>query len=134
MTSSQGMEHEPGIFEIMYNMRAMRRLKPDPVPEEILLKLIEAATKAPNGSNLQPVRWIIVRDKEQKQRLADNHRAEVAARPERPLWQQPQMQGKFAREIAAREYLLAHIQDIPALIIACSIVDPKLPVEARRTA
>ncbi|MYJ76468.1 MAG: nitroreductase family protein, partial [Gammaproteobacteria bacterium] len=48
----------------MYNCRAMRRLKPDPVPEELLLKLIDAANQAPTGSNAQGARWIVVRDGE----------------------------------------------------------------------
>ncbi len=32
---------QPGIFEIMYSTRAMRRLKPDPIPEETLKKMLE---------------------------------------------------------------------------------------------
>ena len=50
------MADEPGIFEVMYNCRAMRRLKPDPVPEELLLKLVEAGNQGPTGSNAQGVR------------------------------------------------------------------------------
>ena len=52
------MAHEMGIFEVMYNCRAMRRLKQDPVPEELLVKLIDAANHGPSGSNSQPARWI----------------------------------------------------------------------------
>ena len=45
------MTAEMGIFEAIYNCRAMRRLKSDPVPEELLLKLVDAANQAPTGSN-----------------------------------------------------------------------------------
>jgi nitroreductase len=38
----------------------MRRLKPDPVPEATLVKLIDAANQAPSGSNRQNARWIVV--------------------------------------------------------------------------
>ena len=55
------MATEMGIFETIYNCRAMRRLKPDPVPEPLLLKLIDAANQAPTGSNQQGARWIVVR-------------------------------------------------------------------------
>jgi nitroreductase len=46
------------LFEAIYTTRAMRRLKPDPVPREIILRIIEAATMAPSNSNRQP--WIFV--------------------------------------------------------------------------
>ena len=66
----------------MYSCRAMRRLHPDPVPDDHLLRLIDAANQAPSGRNFQRARWIIVRDDDQKVRLADlNRRAsEDAAR------------------------------------------------------
>ena len=48
------------LFEVMFNCRAMRRLKPDPVPEATLLRLVEAGNQAPSASNTQLTRWIIV--------------------------------------------------------------------------
>ena len=56
------MPNEMGIFEVMYNCRAMRRLSAEPVPEDILLELVEAASQAATGSNKQGLRWVIVRD------------------------------------------------------------------------
>jgi len=40
------MPVEMGIFEVMYNCRAMRRLKPDPVPRDLIVRLIDAANRA----------------------------------------------------------------------------------------
>ena len=76
------MTEQIGLFETMYSCRAMRRLLPDPVPEAQLLRLVDAANQAPSGRNFQRGRWIIVRDAQQKQRVADlNRRAsEEAAR------------------------------------------------------
>jgi len=37
---------EPGIFEILYSTRAMRRLKPDPIPEATLKKIVDAGIRA----------------------------------------------------------------------------------------
>ena len=37
------------LFDIMYTMRAMRRLKPDPVPDELVVKILNAAIQAPSG-------------------------------------------------------------------------------------
>ena len=64
------MSEQMGVFDVMYNCRAMRRLSSEPVPEATLLKLIEAATQAATGSNKQTSRWIIVRDPAQKGRIA----------------------------------------------------------------
>ncbi len=47
------MPEEIGLFEGIYSQRAIREFKPDPVPDELIHKLIEAATKAPSGSNRQ---------------------------------------------------------------------------------
>ena len=41
---------------VLYSSRAMRRLESKPVPEALLLKLIDAANQAPSGSNAQQTR------------------------------------------------------------------------------
>src|SRR3954471_24441659 len=58
------------IFELMHTMRAMRRLKPDPVPRDLLEQLVEAATWAPSASNSQAYSYLIVTDRAQMARLA----------------------------------------------------------------
>ena len=73
------MPEEMGIFEVMFNCRAMRRLDQREVPKELLVKLVNAANQAPSGSNMQNGRWIIVRDKEVRQQLADLNRQAVEA-------------------------------------------------------
>ena len=114
---------ELGVLETIYNCRAMRRLKPDPVPEELLLKLIDAANQAPTGSNAQGARWIVVRERAQREKLAALNKAAVsnyvapssgraAALPHQPA-------DKRARMLKAVLWQAEHLQDIPALIIAC---------------
>ena len=75
--SQQATENQMGVFDTMYNCRAMRRLDTRPVPEELLCELISAANQAPSGSNTQGARWIVVRDPQVKQRLADLNRQGV---------------------------------------------------------
>src|ERR671939_425934 len=58
------------IFEVMSTMRAMRRLRPDPVPDELLERLVEAATWAPSGSNTQDYEFVVVTDRALMRRLA----------------------------------------------------------------
>src|SRR5205814_745635 len=61
----------------MSTMRAMRRLRPDPVPDELLEKLVEAATWAPSGSNLQAFEFVVVTDRAVMAQLADLWRKSV---------------------------------------------------------
>ena len=63
----------PPFFDVVYTARAMRRLKPDSVPPELLRRVLEAATMAPSGTNAQPWRFIVVRDPETKRRLGELH-------------------------------------------------------------
>jgi len=114
---------EAGLFEIMYSCRAMRRLKTDEVPEALLLKLIDAANQAPSGSNAQNQRWIIVRDAEQKQKLAELNRVAVerylSLQRHRLLQMNETDSARRERLMSAVEWQAEHMQELPALIIAC---------------
>ena len=50
------------LFEIMHTTRAMRRLKPDPVPDALIQKILEAGVCAPNGGNTQRWRFLVIKD------------------------------------------------------------------------
>ena len=43
------------LFEIIQTTRSVRRLKPDPVPNELIRKILEAGVCAPSGGNMQPL-------------------------------------------------------------------------------
>src|ERR671933_538680 len=62
------------LREAMETQRAIRRLKPDPVDDEVIMRCIELALKAPTGSNAQNWEWIVVRDREVKANLARFYR------------------------------------------------------------
>ena len=116
------MPEQIGIFDVIENCRAMRRLKPDPLAEELLLKVIDAGNRAPTGSNAQNVRWIGVRDPAQKQKLADLNRAAVTAYMEggRRIPELPhQTEAQRERQRQAVLWQMEHMHEIPALIIAC---------------
>jgi nitroreductase len=111
------------LHDVIYHCRAMRRLKPDPVPEELILQLIDAANQAPSGSNAQGGRWIAVRDRAQKEKLAEINRKRVAwyvaSQRERFDSLAHQSPEKRARMVAAVEWQAEHLQDVPVLIFAC---------------
>jgi nitroreductase len=117
------MADEMGIFEVMYNCRAMRRLDTRDVEEEKLVKLVDAANQAPSGSNMQNARWIVVRDPAVKQKLADLNRkgveAYVGPSSQRAQALPHQDAEKRGRMLNAVLWQKDHMHEIPALVIAC---------------
>jgi nitroreductase len=132
------------VFEIIRTCRAMRRLKPDPVPEDVLMKLVDAAIHAPSSSNAQNWRFVIVRDREQKRRIAELWRSgaawyrdtigAAAPRPDEDAAQR-------VRSQRALQYMLDHIEDVPALVflaikkdeaVAKALASPKTITAALR--
>jgi nitroreductase len=108
-----------GLDFAIYNCRAMRRMKPDPVPEATLLKLVDAANQGPTGSNKQNGRWIIVTDPAQKQKLDALNKRAVDAYIGDPADQPAKMQG-IVRAVAWQR---DHFAEIPALIVPCIQLD-----------
>jgi len=106
------------LFDIMSTMRAMRRLRPDPVPRELLERLVEAATWAPSGSNSQTYAYVIVTDRAQIARLAPIWRtiAEWYGATQKPA---DHMAADYAeRMVAAVREQAERFEEIPALIVA----------------
>ena len=105
------------LTDVMYTCRAMRRLATTEVPEELLLKLIDAANQAPSGSNSQRARWVVVRDPDQKQKLAALNRKHaepyIAPNLEKPASEAQR------RMLNAVVWQMDHMHEIPALIVAC---------------
>lgn len=116
-----------GLFEVMSTCRALRRLKPDPVPDDMVMRLVTAANYAPSGRNMQRARWIIVRTQEQKQRIADlNRRAsEESARQhvENPSALPHHDSERRRRMYEAVLWQAEHMHEFPVLIVACCILD-----------
>jgi nitroreductase len=81
---------EIGLFEALNTARALRRLKPDPVPDDLITQVLDAAIRAPSGGNAQNWIFIVVRDQAQRQRLGAVYRkapdevAEIYAARGRP--------------------------------------------------
>ena len=61
----------PDLFGTLYTTRALRRFKPDPVPDEVMFQIMDAAIRAPSGQNTQDWRFVIVTDPTVKQKLQD---------------------------------------------------------------
>ena len=66
------MADEPTIsaLEAIHSTRAIRRFKPDPIPEDVLWAILDAAIRGPTGANRQNWGWVVVRDAEAKRQIA----------------------------------------------------------------
>src|SRR5918998_852017 len=58
------------LFEAIYTLRSMRRLKPDPIPDEAIRTILDAAIRAASGGNQQTWAFIVVRDQAIKEEIA----------------------------------------------------------------
>jgi len=59
------------FYEVIETRRSVRAYKPDPVPDEVLKKVLNAARIAPSGSNRQPWKFIIIKESERKKKMID---------------------------------------------------------------
>lgn len=108
------------LEEAMRTQRAIRRLKPDPVDDALVLRMIELALRAPTGSNAQNWEFVVVKDAAVKARLA---------RLNRRAWS---VYGAIGRRLARRgddaatlriieavQWQADHFEEIPVLVVAC---------------
>ncbi|HUY27004.1 MAG TPA: nitroreductase family protein [Candidatus Binataceae bacterium] len=129
---------EMGIFDAMYTARALRRFKPDPVPDEVMTKVLDAAIRAPSGSNAQSWLFIVVKDAAQRKKLGEIYRkagdilfAMYTGRT-KPAHMS---QANYEKLTASATYLVQHMGDAPVLLLAClkqiapAGPPPKLPPE-----
>ena len=115
---------EMGLYEAMRTLRAVRRLRPDPIPDPVLRRVLEAATWAPTGGNRQPWRIIVVKDRARKQRLGQLYSERWAGfskmyRGAIPADMPAQARKRMERTLDAGDYLAAHFADTPVIAIFC---------------
>ena len=113
----------PDLFEIIETTRAMRRLKPDPVPDELIAKILRAGVCAANGGNTQRWRFLVVKDTEIKKKVQVWYkRAFDETVGPRYLKSAPPpgvTRERYDRQHAAVEYLTDHFHEAPVWIVAC---------------
>jgi nitroreductase len=115
--------HRADLFEIIRTTRSMRRLKSDPVPNELIRKILEAGVCAPSGGNMQRWRFLVVRDRKIKEAVAAYYKRawdeQVAPRYRSGNPAPGTSIERFERMLAAAEYLANHIHEAPVWIVPC---------------
>ena len=109
------MPNEIGLFEAIRTQRAIRYFKPDPVPDDALDAILEAASKAPSGTNRQMWHFVIVRDPDLRANLADIYRRAGNNALPNLQW----LQDANPRILRSATHLIDHMDDAPVLLLAC---------------
>ena len=121
----QPIRFDMPLEEAITTQRAVRRLKPDPVDDALLLRIIELALKAPTGSNAQNWEFIVVKDAAVKAQLGRRNRQAwslygwLGRRANRG-------NAKMNRLLDAVQWQAEHFEEIPVVVVAC-LRGPRLP-------
>ena len=110
-------DHNPPFFDLVGNVRAMRQLKPDPVPFELIEKVLTAGVQAPSGQNLQPWAFVVIGDPERKKWFAERYAA--ALEPRFGPLTDPARRESAGRQMRAIYYQIDHMHEAPYLILVC---------------
>ena len=124
------------LYDAMSTLRAVRKLRPDPVPDEVLERVLQAACWAPTGGNQQPWKVVVVTDPAKKAGLQDIYRPEwqkyVAGFMKRLDGQPDDVVDPWRKVAAAGDHLADHLHETPAILLFCAnpaamaITDAKL--------
>ena len=121
------------VYEALYTTRAMRRVKPDPIPFDVQKKILDAAVRAPSGGNAQNWRFPLIDDAGVKAKLAPVYRAcmdilwtsiykdrvdEAKANPELPASKE------FDKMFRSASYLAENFEKYPLLLFTFCQHDP----------
>jgi nitroreductase len=114
------------LWEVLYTTRAIRRMKPDPVPDAVIYRLLDAAIRAPSGGNQQGWRFMVVRDQQIKTRLGELYRESIEALFASGYGQAPPGVTPTPAQVEAAEkirksaqYLAVHFAEVPVYMLGC---------------
>ena len=115
------------LTEALYTTRAMRRVRPDPIPTDVQARILDAAIRAPSGGNSQGWRFLLVDDAAVKAKLGPLYRAclgslwtsyyatQVAAAAAEPDAAESK---SFVLMRASAEHLAEHLEEVPLMLMA----------------
>jgi nitroreductase len=126
-----GRREEDGVelIEALYTTRAMRRVRPDPLPDQAVAAMMDAAIRAPSGGNNQNWRFMTISDPETRGALGPIYRRawqELNATAYRGRLEQAERVGDEAtlRVMRSANWLAEHFEEVPLWIMALNRNDP----------
>ena len=105
------------LGDAIFSLRAIRRIKPDPISDDDLRTILDAARQAPNGANRQPWHFIVLRASAARKRFGEMYRV--------AWWAKRNDEGFFKPEDIPDHYKLAmaladNIGEVPAIVLVCT--------------
>ncbi len=110
------------FYEFLRTQRAVRKLRPDPIPDEALARILDATRHAPSGGNRQGWRMVMVTDPAKKARLGELYA---------PIWEAycskyastegmtPEAAAGMIRTLDSGSYMAEHMHEYPLIAIMC---------------
>lgn len=116
------------VFEAMETCRAMRYLRPDPVPEKLIRKVLHAATRASNPGNSQAWEFLVVRDAATRRRVRDAVADTMLPAIASVRTGDDPVETRMLRGAA---HLVSHLDEVPVLVFVCGrcVYPPQAPTE-----
>jgi nitroreductase len=112
------------LYDVMSTLRAVRRLRPDPIPDDVLERVLQAACWAPTGGNTQPWRVVVATEVATKQALQEIYEPEWAkysAGFMKMMSRLPEVEfEKWKRVAAAGDHLAEHLAQAPVILVFCA--------------
>jgi nitroreductase len=109
--------------EVLFTQRAIRRFRPDPIADDDLKLILDAASKAPNGGNLQLARFLVIRDRVRIREFGALYReAWWAKRREGPGWKTIEDIPYEEKIFRAAARLADEMSEAPVVVLAFSVV------------
>jgi nitroreductase len=118
------------FFEAVTTQRAMRRLRPDPIPDDVLRRIMDTAVCAPSGGNRQGWSFVVVRDAGLRARLGALYRECWAELMKTPYYRDAGAAPRdtpIGKMVASAQHLADHLADAPVIVLACIATDGMKP-------
>lgn len=122
MTGSPPEPPPLSALEALHSTPARRYLSPEPIPDDVLWAILDAAIRGPSGGNTQRWGWVVVTDQDVKDQVASwyrqNWQAAYGSRREQILSAPAGSDGLTPRGFLGAEHLAHHIQEAPVWVFA----------------
>lgn len=127
---SDGDRLDIPLGEAIYTLRAIRRLRPDPIPEADLQEILEAAIRAPSGGNRQPWHFLVITDREQMREFGALYREAWWAKRRDAGIHGPEDIPETDRTARSAMRLADEMVDAPCVVLVCALAQGRAAAES----
>jgi len=111
------LSDNPPFFDLVGQVRAMRRLKPDPVPLEMIRKVLQAGVQASSGGNEQPWRFIAIHAPEKRAWFGERYKSAIHSQLGHLLNPDPEDKSSSAGAARAVKYQADNMSQVPCILL-----------------